>query len=149
MTVIVFKDGVFAADRSITANGQHLYEDAKIFKGDKAIGGYCGSVTAGQHFANWIKTGCLEEFHAGKEDDWMGLVQMGDSLFICDMNGISEVPLKQHMAIGSGSEVALGALDMGANADEAAWVSANRLGCAQYGIDVMSLDAESYLYHRK
>ena len=71
----------------------------------------------------------------------MGLAFDANGVYMVSDGHVISVPDDCSLFSGSGSEVAMGAIDMGATAAQAALVAARRLGCAHYGIDVASLDA--------
>jgi hypothetical protein len=138
MTVIVYKDGILAADRSCSADGKHLYENCKIVTGGNTIGAGSGSITALANFEKWVESGMTTELRNETGDDMLGIAVSGNAVYIVSDGVAVRVPSDHAHVAGTGAEVALGALDMGASAPQAALIAARRMGCAQYGIDVCS-----------
>ena len=139
MTVVVYHKGVIAADRSMTSDGKHHFEACKIVRGKKTLGAAAGSVIAAKGFREWVEHDFQIEYRS-TGDELVGLAFDADGVYMVSDGHVISVPNDCALFTGSGSEVAMGAIDMGATAAQAALVAARRLGCAQYGIDVASLD---------
>lgn len=138
MTVIVYKDGILAADRSHSADGKHLYEGCKIVRGKDCIGAGSGSIIALANFERWVESDMNEPLNNDASEDMLGIAVCNGAVYMVSDGIAVRVPNDHPHVAGSGSEVALGALDMGASAPQAALIAARRMGCAQYGIDVCS-----------
>jgi len=139
MTVIVYHNGVIAADRSCTADGKHLYETCKIARGRETVGAGAGSIIAVKGFYEWVEADMQIPLNC-VDDEMLGIAFTKDNVYMVANNDFVTVPYDHAHVAGSGSEIALGALDMGADAHLAALIAARRMGCAHYGIDVASLD---------
>ncbi len=139
MTVVVYKDGILAADRSHSASGNHLYEACKIVRGKECIGAGAGSIVALANFERWVESDMAEPLTNDASEDMLGIAVSSGAVYIVSDGIAVRVPGDHPHVAGSGAEVALGALDMGATAPQAAMIAARRMGCAQYGIDVASV----------
>jgi len=139
MTIIVYHNGFIAADRSWTSNGKHLYEACKIVRGRETIGAASGSIIALKGFYEWVESDMQIPLNC-VDDEVLGIAFTKDNVYIIANNDFVAVPSDHSHVAGGGSEIALGALDMGADAYMATMIAARRMGCAQYGIDVCSLD---------
>lgn len=140
LTVIVYKDGFIAADRSCSLDGKHLYEVCKIVRGRSTIGAASGSVIAVKSFNEWVEHDMSIPISCDDPDTFLGIAFDKDNVFLVTKDGFVSVPSDCAHATGLGHEIALGASDMGASADVAALVAARRMGCDYLGIDVCSLD---------
>jgi hypothetical protein len=139
MTIIVYSNGFIAADRSCTADGMHLYETCKIVRGRETIGAAAGSIIAVKGFYEWVEHDMQIPLNC-VDDEMLGIAFTKDTVYMIANNDFVSVPYDHAHVAGVGSEIALGALDMGADAHMAAMIAARRMGCAHYGIDVCSLD---------
>lgn len=129
MTTIAFKDNVLVADSLSTAGWNRRGTFEKIRTHHGALYAGCGSVDCVVQFFEWAETGEPRGFKfAGKADDFAGLIVR----FANDVPDVFTVeesfkPWRVTMpfvARGSGSEYALGAMVMGADALEACRVAA-------------------------
>lgn len=123
MTIITFRDGVLAADTLVTHNGTRVSHAQKIFRvGDWLIGA-CGTFGGIKPVEAWVKAGADLDtaIDFGKVED-TGAILVGPSgkTYHADTGGgyVCE-ELSPFLAIGSGSEIALGAMYHGATAIEA------------------------------
>lgn len=139
MTVIVYKDGILAADRSCSAEGKHLYETCKIVRGKATIGAGSGSITSLANFEQWVESDFETPLERLTSEEMLGIAVRDSAVYIVSDGVAVRVPSDHAHVAGAGGEVALGAVDMGASAPQAAMIAARRMGCAQYGIDVASL----------
>ena len=130
MTVLVYRNGVLASDRQITdSNAGRKYEWPKIQMLDDALVGICGDMYRGEAFVKMYRAGMRNAcskvpetwFQTDDEDmDFEVIVikekvikiynQLLIPLDISDVN---------YYAMGSGADIAYGALYMGATAEEA------------------------------
>ncbi len=129
MSVIVIRDGIIAADTGASF-GDVLLKSNKLSKSDGVSIGIAGNWVQGRLFTEWYFNGAdmsnLPAFNntPGDKPAFVALVLKHDGSWefwteefyrdtdMCEMNN--------YMAIGSGKEIALGALHMGASAVEAA-----------------------------
>lgn len=135
MTIIAYKDGVLAADRLMTVNGGTIVgEVRKIARSVSGyvLGGAAGSAGYAAAFLKWI----LNEAPPGEEPtpkQGDGLYDRGILIRAADPNVIEvHEPDGTHTinvecyALGSGRELALGAMDFGATAEEAVAITIAR-----------------------
>jgi hypothetical protein len=147
MTTIVYRAPFLVGDRCCSHNGSRHYDQQKIFRRhDGALIGIAGNGNLAARWRNWWMDGEPE----GKEparafgdgDDYSigGFIIRRDGAVIqFDRFGEDEVT-GPYFAIGSGSEVALGALAMGATAKQAVEI------CVRY--DVFSGGVPDILEHK-
>lgn len=121
MTIIVFRDGVLAADSQITTGG--IFDVAiKKIAANKAgwLGGSCGDLGAVSAFAAWIERGNKKLLEFEAEDKFEGILinPLGAVLYV-EKHGRKTPMSADYYTLGSGGNVALGALAHGATAIEA------------------------------
>lgn len=123
MTIVVVRNGEMAADSRFSAEGLY-FRGQKIFRKNDVLIGIAGDVVPAMLFVDWYGTpGPPPPELLSANADFSALVLSKAGLFEFDKwcKG-----LKVHgrfYAIGSGAAVALGALQMGANARAAARVA--------------------------
>ncbi len=131
MTVIVYRDGVMAADsRGYSGGRPPLGEKAKIFDIGSALVGISTTVPGlSERILEWIERGGGEENFPAKFIDgqgWSAIMVMRDSgkVYRLESTCYFSGPLKADFhAIGSGDGYALGAMEMGADAVKAVEVA--------------------------
>jgi len=119
LTTIAYRAGVLAADTLHTWNGtRDLYEPKAWRVGDKLVAA-SGSTSLIMRFREWVAAGMEGEspMH-GVEKGGNGLVVTADGVTCFDIHGSWPVR-EEHYALGSGSDIATGAMAMGATAEEA------------------------------
>lgn len=129
MTTIAYRDGILAADSaSWDANGIYFGRTRKIHRlvdGSLLAGAGCDSMV--QRVANWLNDFCeFPDVDPEKEmDRFQGLlIEPGRRVFYMDQSlEQSELVDIPFVAIGSGHELALGAMAMGATAREAVMIA--------------------------
>lgn len=121
MTTIVFRDGVLAADRLRTAGSMRDGETRKVWKTSKGeLVGACGSTAICESFRDWVKAGmCGESPFHGKKDSGNGLVVWPNGQMKCWGSEGPWAVRAPFYSLGTGYEIALGALQMGADAAKA------------------------------
>ena len=119
MTTVAYRDGVIASDSLVTNdNGIGCGHARKIVKGDNVLGGASGPSGEALKFLQWVKNNCDGDQPVIKGNTECILVKDGVGHYINKDGAI--VPVKcDFMAIGSGEEIAFGAMAMGATAQEA------------------------------
>ena len=126
MTTIAYRDGIIAADSRTTWNGGHLGDVTKIAKNGKILAGSAGSASQCKLFLDWVLSGMMGDQPKLVADDYEldAFVALPDGKIVF-FNGQSSFPLKARFyACGSGYQYALGAMSMGATAEEAVRIAA-------------------------
>jgi hypothetical protein len=140
VTTIAYKNGVFASDSRVTrssdAGGTTVFKTEKLFR--KAVTGADGCVgevilatagesSAGMVFVDWYGSGREPpELLVHGDADFTVLVLSKDGLFEYDKWCRAEKVLEPFYAIGSGSNIAIGAMEMGASAVRAVEIACRR-----------------------
>lgn len=123
MSVVVYRDGVMAADSRINIGEVHHVGMDKIARGlDNELIGVVGTISSCQKFIDWYLMSDTDEEYVEPPD-----VEDMDALVVIDHDKVygyfdNCVPIRLHgeyFAVGSGAEVALGALAVGATARQA------------------------------
>lgn len=145
MTVVAWDGKTLAVDRLGDANGQRV----EIVKGRISVEHQCvfawtGGVAEGLALADWYEKGRLQhspypEFQ-NSSDRWCRLIVADGSGVVYFEQAPIEIPvLEKFAAWGSGRDYALGAMAMGATAQQAVEVT-NRLAIhCGIGVDVFYL----------
>lgn len=118
MTTIAFKDGVLASDTQVTSNGFRVGFASKIWRVGRLLIGGAGSDCYTQKFRDWVRGG-MEGDHPILKD--IGNVFIlrpdGEGVMWCDDGPF--LIKEPFWALGSGEQIALGAMHRGATAAEA------------------------------
>lgn len=149
MTVIVYKEGVLAADTRIVHPDSGITRGTKLFR--KRVGrrehilGFAGSLSGAMTYLDWYCSGkpMPDILRNLPVDEYFGvLILIGKQLYEGDnICRPVEVESKFH-AIGSGAQAALGAMRMGATALQAANIACDiDPGCGR-PIVLMSLTTQ-------
>lgn len=142
MTTIAYKNGVVAADSRVTveseSGGARNFRTEKLFRRTVHINGVPKNVilaTAGESapgslfVEQWASGKSLPEIReafAYTEPDFTILVVSEDGLFEVDRWCVMEPVYEPFYAIGSGSKVAMGAMEAGASAQKAVEIACRR-----------------------
>ena len=122
MTIIVYRDGVLAADSLSTAGSVRCGTDRKIVRAHDgslaAAAGTCGSCS---EFLSWANARDCAFPTPDNDDDFEGiLVKPDGSIVFYDFKGRAFTPpTDDYYVLGCGYEIALGALAVGATAEQA------------------------------
>lgn len=123
MTTIAYRDGVIAADTSMTAGSSRQGRVVKVAANDMGqLAGAAGRATYMAAFLAWFSKGCWDDPpKAEKTDDQCdrGIVVHWDGSLTVYEDGGSFDLTAPYYAIGSGKPEALGALFAGADAETA------------------------------
>lgn len=149
MTVVAYRDGVMAADRSTRSCGVEFHETRKIARRDDgALIGCAGMSTQARAMRAWFLAGEVGDRPSlgdKEEDSTHALIVRPDGrVEVHDMHGWTEAESEWgYYAIGSGFELALGAMAMGADAREAVGVAlrhgVGRIGRMDFVVSLPSL----------
>jgi hypothetical protein len=119
MTTIATKDGIVACDSQLT--GDFMGKAQKIHVGDGVIVGYCGDLIASEHLVKIYLSGedVDQKKDIDKDDDIELMVVKKSGVYILD-KWLREARIcGKQFAIGSGSQAAMVAMNMGATPKEA------------------------------
>jgi hypothetical protein len=120
MTIIAFKDGVIAADGLVTSGWIRVGWEEKLWWQGGSVVGACGLSEDILRFKVWMADRRPEQ-RPRLSDDFCGVEITADRLALKWERGL--LPLRQQpagmVAIGSGQEIALGAMAAGASAERA------------------------------
>lgn len=122
MTTVAYRDGTMAADSQVT--GSHKSTCRKLHRINGMVVGFAGSLTEGQAFVNWL--GGQSSKPEFKDDEFEALVLTSKGLFYWDSFLCPVKVEDKFTAIGSGAELAMGAMEMGADAETAIKVARKR-----------------------
>jgi ATP-dependent protease HslVU (ClpYQ) peptidase subunit len=141
MTTIAFRDGVMAGDRAVKAGNVFIHDTTKVVRRplDGALCGTCGMSALGAEFRRWFlagEQGDRPNMGEGDEDIQAMIARADGKIEMHDRLGWSLCE-SEFVALGSGQELALGAMAMGASAMQAVEVAA-RFGVGQ----ITSIDVE-------
>lgn len=125
MTTIAYKDGVLAADTLITANGMICGYAKKIWRAGRLLIGGAGSDAVTNTFRDWVKDGMSGD-HPLKKDIGNLFIVKPDGLTVMWCDDGPFLMKETFWALGSGEEVAMGAMAAGASARKAV-----QLACAR------------------
>lgn len=123
MTTIAYRDGVLAGDTLTTANGNRDGYMQKVRRVGRVLIGFCGPISKGLKFEQWVKDGMTGDspYHGG--DSGNGIV-VSTAGIVC-WSGAGPWPVTtEFYALGSGTELAMGAMELGATAEQAVAVAA-------------------------
>lgn len=142
MTTLVYRDGILAADRIMLQGSIKCAEFSKIAKAPNgAIGGAAGDLKGVRKFLDWIQAGATGVPPVSSKAEGY-VIFTSERLFSWDgVPTLTEV-FAPFLAVGSGWEVALGALAMGADARRAVEIAAQFDANSGGGIDILTLERE-------
>lgn len=122
MTVIAFRNGVMAADTQATWDETLKTGGEKKIHGARgALIGIAGDTTSGEIFVRWFRAGRPDKRPRIPADKFDALVAFQDGSLAVFDNRLQQIDVSsEFFAVGSGREVALGAMEVGASASQAA-----------------------------
>jgi len=134
MTTVAWKDGVLAADKKASQGGSG-YRVTKLFRTKTHAIAFAGELGYGMQFVEWFKSDRSQDCPLTSDADVTVLV-MSLETGTCVQWECPGVPIPiedSFCAIGSGQDLAVGAMSFGATAIEAvecasAWDNASGLG---------------------
>jgi ATP-dependent HslUV protease subunit HslV len=122
MTTVAYRDGVLAADTLVISGSSRAGHMSKLLKTRRgALVGISGEVEGTTRFLDWMRSGRRGKPPATDDDSGCrGIVVEPDGSVLFWDGGPALFPKRgAYFALGSGRDVALGALAMGATADAA------------------------------
>lgn len=126
MTTIAYRDGVVAADTQATdghgcTNGRVL----KVERRGPFLAAAAGQACLARRFLDWFRSGLVGEPEPGNDErNADGMIFMPDGRIVEFSPLGSKTVFADFYATGSGMDYALGAMAMGASAEEAVRVAA-------------------------
>ena len=136
MTTIAWKQGVLVADKQATGDGELMHTCTKMYKRKGYAMGFAGVLHEGLQFIDWYEKkegkcplkkteGLVMNLTTGQCTHWEAKGKIG-------------VPVEDDCtAIGSGSALAIGAMEAGASALRAVAIAAKRDPSTGKGIQVI------------
>lgn len=138
MTVIVYKNRILASDSLVTVDDLRLYNTKKIIKTkDGFLAGASGENDFCLKFLSWVDT--KRRAKPPKIDDNSGLMITSDGEVRYYSDYGYDIVEDEYIAIGSGQQIALGALYMGATAEEAVAASIKHISNCGYPVQILKL----------
>lgn len=129
MTTVAYRAGVLAADSQATSSYKQKCQ--KIHKVGDSYFAFCGALSTAYLFIEWLKLDQRDWLIDGKDppkglgdDDFEAIELSEEGAFVWDCRLTRRPVLDAFYAIGSGSDFAMGAMAMGADAKEAVRVAA-------------------------
>lgn len=124
MTVVVYRAGIMAADSGTTFNGRIIGGVQKIVRSvDGSLGGAGGDSSDCEAFRRWFEAGGPAETIpklTNEDGDFDGMIVTREGkLFMIDGSLIPVRLTAPFYALGSGAPIAIGAMYMGASAEQA------------------------------
>ncbi len=138
MTIIAYRDGVMAADTCFTDG--FITSGVKLYKKSGHIIGFCGDVAQALVFVDWFfnqKKNRRPDL--ASETGWEALVLNKDGVTTWERS-LRPIPMDDEFyAIGSGSMLAMGAMEHGASASQAVAIACKRDPYCREPIQAMKL----------
>lgn len=151
MTVIVYRDGMMAADRQSTMSGVRAYQVTKIMRreSDGALIGVCGEASLAAAFMRWFlsgEEGASPSLHASLDEHKtaLALIVRPDGAIEEHSAGGWATVEGEFFAYGSGLEAAIAAMHMGADAHRAVEVTNLTVTSCGLGVDTVRLDGNVF-----
>lgn len=125
MTILVVRDGIIAADSRLVVDGV-ITRCQKLFIVPDGIIGFAGATGPGQELLHWLQNhACTEpvktdEYH---RDDLGAILLTRRGIYVYDNSLSPDLIIGRKFAMGTGADLATGAMDRGASAVEAARVA--------------------------
>lgn len=124
MTTIAYRDGVLASDSRATSD--NIITSAatrKIVKAGRVLAAVCGTSAMGRDFLCWVERGCVGDMPSvvhERNPEWSfwAFLSTPEGNFLVQECGMVRVH-GDYFAMGTGRELALGAMAHGATAEEA------------------------------
>lgn len=116
-TIVASRHGV--AGDSLISDGSTKSYARKVYRGPNCVFGYCGTVTDGLRWVNWMKQGAPVGQKPELGDDFEGLVVTPKGIYTIDSQFEPFWLEEKTYAIGSGARTALGVLRTGGSLRQA------------------------------
>lgn len=121
MTTIAIKNGFMVSDSRVTRGGGILGATKKVYDFGNIVVGVCGTLQDSTRFLKWIKGGKKRKFPVGENTDFDALVyhRLSGKVLLYASSDVGDAIDAGFYAIGSGTQYAIGAMQVGASAAEA------------------------------
>lgn len=135
MSTVAFRSGVLAADRQATSGGV-VTKCTKLFRVSGYAIGVAGTLSSGTSFSRWFAGDQTGEIPLDQDSCALVMdLETGDC-HLWESTGVVKIE-EEFEAIGSGSGIAYGALEMGADARQAVKIASKRDAYTGGGVQVM------------
>lgn len=138
MTTIAWDGKTLAADTQATSNGLRDNHAVKAWRHGRILIACCGLAALAQRFRSWVLDGMDGESPYDGAEDGNGLVITADHVLCYGTSGVWPVS-QPFYTLGTGYQLAMGALAMGASAEEAVRVAAQFDTMTGGAVTVLSL----------
>ena len=118
MTTIAYRDGVIAGDSLVSEQGLIVGTMTKVGKRGPILFGCAGDAAFAKAFLDWIAGGMQGDCPQTPREDAQGIIAYDGHILSFMSHGIDRMKA-DYYAIGSGQRAALGAMAVGATAEEA------------------------------
>ena len=145
MTVIAWDGHTLAADKR-RLYGDTILTTTKIERftgnGFTELLGCVGEVTSSTALKEWYKSGCVKDNYPDPipNEERILVVASKDKLKMFTEGPYPTILEEKYMAWGSGEEIAIGAMHMGADAIKAVKVASEHISSCGNGYDALTLD---------
>jgi hypothetical protein len=157
VTVIVYRDGELVADAPSYDSGFSPYSGVKIARHDSGwLFGAAGATWVCRRFLREMLENTNPELLSCSERGFSGLEDFGDGATGIGVDPEGNIHIfggperwsvpDRYAAIGSGGEVALGCLEMGASARVAVKIACRRIGACNYPLLALGHDGSRYIH---
>lgn len=140
MTTIAYRDGIMAGDTAVSDRGTYCGQYQKVFARDGALMGVCGCLGEVARLRDWFMAGAEGDPPALTDSDSEALLITGDGVveWVGHPNKRMVITGDMH-AIGSGFQLAIGAMAAGASALQAVEVACDFDLCTRRPINLARL----------
>lgn len=138
MTTIAYRGGILAADSLTTCNGLRDGYRQKIFRVGRVLVGGSGSSAVCLKFRDWVANGMKGDSPFSGAEGGNGLV-VSEAGVVCWSSSGPITVYAPFYSLGSGYEIALGAMDQGASAEEAVRAAIRWDTCSGGNVNVLRL----------
>lgn len=138
MTIIAYRNKELAADTLVVFGTLKCYNTTKIIKANNILAGAAGDNIYCLEFLDWASKGCIGKPPKTKDDQGLVVTANGEiRIYYSDKFDIVQ---DDYVAIGSGCDVALGALYMGANSYNACLAAMNHVSSCGGKVELLTLE---------
>jgi 20S proteasome alpha/beta subunit len=142
MTTVVYRDSVLASDSMLGSNGAGIGSVKKIWKLKNGnLVGACGTAQGSEKFISYMN-GDISKPESIPALDAI-LIDTELKVYFCEDNLQTYEVQAPFFAVGSGSKFALGAMEMGASAEEAVRVAMKYDISSGGEVQVLKLEKET------